>query len=72
MAGLFPGQTGAFLDAYQRATSMWKRDALEAAWAAGLWVRAFNAKKFAIRGVVTLDIEEAIARAARAGLDWRP
>jgi hypothetical protein len=65
-------QTAAFLDGYQSATSTWEPDALEAAWAAGLWVRAFNAKKFAIRGVVTLEVDEAVDRAARAGLDWRP
>jgi hypothetical protein len=53
-----PGQPAAtvdesarFLDAYQhRAGGTWSHDERRAAWAAGLWVRAFNAKKDAVAG----------------------
>lgn len=44
-------QSTAFLEAYQDAsTGRWDRRAHQAAWAAGLWVRAFNAKKDAADG----------------------
>jgi hypothetical protein len=65
-------QTAAFLEAYQHAVGRWwSPDEIEAAWAAGLWVRAFNAKKYIHHGYVTLDPAEAADRAARAGLDWQ-
>ncbi|MBM2616480.1 hypothetical protein JIG36_13025 [Actinoplanes sp. LDG1-06] len=39
-------ESQAFLDAYQGASGRpWTADEIGAAWAAGLWVRAFNAKK---------------------------
>ena len=39
-------ETEAFVDAYQRARGrVWSREELELCWAAGLWVRIFNAKK---------------------------
>jgi Ser/Thr protein kinase RdoA (MazF antagonist) len=44
-------QTGDFLAAYQRGSARpWTRNDVEAAWAAGLWVRTFNAKKAAVGG----------------------
>lgn len=65
-------QVEAFLGAYQRAVGRWwSPDEREVAWAAGLWVRAFNAKKYIHRGFVTLDQPEAAERAIRAGLDWQ-
>lgn len=44
-------QSAAFIDAYERAAGVhWDRAARRAAWAAGLWVRLFNAKKAAAAG----------------------
>ena len=43
-------QSAAFLEAYARARDRpWSDDELELAWAAGLWVRIFNAKKATLR-----------------------
>jgi len=39
------GQTGAFLDAYRRGRPSWDEDATELAYAAGLWVLLYNARK---------------------------
>jgi hypothetical protein len=65
-------QTNAFLETYQHAVGRWwSPDDLEVAWAAGLWVRAFNAKKYIHLGHVTLAPAESADRAARAGLDWQ-
>jgi len=62
-------QTAAFLDAYQRATSRTlPADAIEAAWAAGLWLRAFNEKKWRLDGAVALEPDEATERLRRAGV----
>jgi Ser/Thr protein kinase RdoA (MazF antagonist) len=39
-------ESAAFLDAYQNAAGrVWSHDEIEASWAAGLWVYAFNTKK---------------------------
>ncbi len=44
-------QSSQFIDAYQRATGLrWTRQMHQLAWATGLWVRAFNAKKDAADG----------------------
>lgn len=42
--------TGAFLDGYQAAAGAWTRTQLQTAWAAGLWVRLFDAKKDLVAG----------------------
>jgi hypothetical protein len=47
-------------------------DRIEEVWAAGTWIRAFNAKKFLLDGFDTLSLAEAEERARRAGLPWRP
>jgi aminoglycoside phosphotransferase (APT) family kinase protein len=62
-------QTEAFLDAYQRARAVrWNTDQLGAAWAAGLWVLAFNAKKAALSGEIDqLDRADAAQRLRHAG-----
>ncbi len=64
-------QTDAFLAEYQRATKQcWPADDVEVAWAAGLWVMAFNAKKAAVRdGPDALEgrREKLAARLARTG-----
>jgi hypothetical protein len=43
---------------------------IEEAWAAGTWIRAFNAKKFLLDGLDTLSLAEAAERARRADLGW--
>lgn len=43
-------QTEQFIDAYQTASGHWSEHDRAAAWAAGLWVRLFNAKKDASDG----------------------
>jgi hypothetical protein len=44
-------QSAAFIDAYEQAAAVhWAQPARQAAWAAGLWVRLFNAKKDAAAG----------------------
>jgi hypothetical protein len=71
-AGPFPSiaQTAAFLEAYQRAAGgAWPPDEVGAAWAAGLWVRAFNEKKWRLDGHVALDEAEAAQRLRLAGAD---
>jgi len=65
-------QTEAFLDAYADARGLsWSRDDREVCWAAGLWVRVFNAKKasFDPRAgqVVPAFRDEAMDRLRRAG-----
>ncbi len=66
------GQTEQFLDGYADARGRpWSRDELEAAWAAGLWNRAFDAKKAGLVGDDTdliLTRSEGAERARRAGL----
>jgi hypothetical protein len=40
-----------FLDCYRERRGLeWSREEVEVAWAAGLWVRAFDAKKAYVRG----------------------
>ena len=64
-------QSEAFLVAYRAARSLpWSHDDRRAAWAAGLWVRAFNAKKRIVRGAdpdADLTRREAEQRIARLG-----
>jgi len=65
-------QTEQFLDGYADARGRpWSRDELEAAWAAGLWNRAFDAKKASLVGDdpdQILTRSEGAERARRAGL----
>jgi hypothetical protein len=63
-------QSEALLTAYQKASAReWSADEVEASWAAGLWVRAFNAKKAALDGHLDkLDHDEARQRLRRAGI----
>jgi aminoglycoside phosphotransferase (APT) family kinase protein len=67
------GQTADFLAAYQAASrAHWDRRDLHCAWAAGLWVRLFNAKKDAASGggpQLDLLAAEVSERLARAGID---
>jgi hypothetical protein len=65
-------QTEAFLDAYERARGrVWSREDLERCWAAGLWVRIFNAKKATLRTRESDSLErlavEVAERLRRAG-----
>jgi Ser/Thr protein kinase RdoA (MazF antagonist) len=61
-------QTASFIEAYQRAAGRaWLPDEIGAAWAAGLWVLAFNEKKWRIDGQVALESSEAAERLRRAG-----
>jgi Phosphotransferase enzyme family len=66
-------QSAAFIDAYEQAAGVhWTQPARQAAWAAGLWVRLFNAKKQAAAGGGRrLDrlSGEIAQRRERAGLD---
>lgn len=60
-------ESAAFLDAYQRAAGrMWSADEVEASWAAGLWVYAFNAKKASLDAQPWLSPDEAEQRLALA------
>jgi hypothetical protein len=67
-------QTGQFLAAYEQARGRpWRADERLAGWAAGLWVRAFNAKKEHLDGGgPQLDrlAGEVTERAGRAGIAW--
>jgi len=66
-------QSEEFLDAYQHARGrLFSPGQIEEAWAAGTWIRAFNAKKYLLDGVATLSAAEAGERARRAGLGWTP
>lgn len=66
-------QSAAFIDVYQQAAgAAWTKPARRAAWAAGLWVRLFNAKKNAAAGGgPQLDrlADEIAQRLELAGLD---
>lgn len=67
--GASVAQTEAFIESYQRASGRaWSRAEVQVAWAAGLWVRAFNAKKASLDGLATLARAEAAERSRRAGL----
>ena len=65
-------QTERFLEAYIDASGRrWTSDEVRAAWAAGLWTRAFDAKKVSLVGEsphAALTPEEAQQRNRRAGL----
>lgn len=68
-----PAESAAFLDAYATARGRpWSPEERRASWAAGLWVRAFNAKKAFVRNpsspVVGHLERELAARMAEAGL----
>jgi aminoglycoside phosphotransferase (APT) family kinase protein len=68
-AGAGVGQSEAFLDAYQEARGVaFSPNEIEETWAAGTWIRAFNAKKFLLDGLDTLSPAEAAERARRARL----
>jgi hypothetical protein len=62
-----------FLTAYEQARGRpWTAPERQACWAAGLWVRTFNAKKERLEGgSPQLDrlAEEVTERSSRAGLD---
>jgi hypothetical protein len=63
-------ETELFLDAYQRARGVaFTREELSAAWAAGLWTRAFNAKKTRVHRAAETEAfaDEAWERLRRAG-----
>ena len=64
-------ESQAFIDAYRTARGQtWDADDLSRAWAAGLWIRAFNAKKRIARGLAPdpdLTEDEANERLTRAG-----
>ena len=67
--GATVAQTELFLDAYQQASGhAFSPRRIEEAWAAGVWIRAFNGKKFLLDGVATLSRTEALERARRGGL----
>ncbi len=60
-------ESAAFLEAYQRAAGRaWSADEVEASWAAGLWVYAYNAKKASLDGHQWLSPAEAEERLALA------
>jgi hypothetical protein len=67
-----PAQSEQFLTAYERASGhSWTDRDIGAAWAAGLWTRAFDAKKASLVGAdpaATLTKTEAKERARIAGL----
>jgi hypothetical protein len=61
-------ESAAFLEAYQRAAGRrWNAAEVEAAWAAGLWVYAFNTKKASLDGEPWLETDEAHERLRLAG-----
>lgn len=62
-------QSEAFLEAYQRARGRaFPPEQIAQTWAAGAWIRAFNAKKFLLDGLDSLSPGEARERARRAWL----
>jgi Ser/Thr protein kinase RdoA (MazF antagonist) len=61
-------ESAAFIEAYQHAAGRrWDLDEIQASWAAGLWVYAFNAKKASLDGGSWLSPAEADERLDRAG-----
>ena len=61
------GQSVVFLDAYQSARGRrFSPDEVAQCWAAGLWIRAFNAKKFLLDGLETLSPAQGAERLRRA------
>jgi hypothetical protein len=68
-AGASVERTEAFLDRYQDARGRRFDPAeLQLCWAAGLWVRAFNAKKFHLDNFDALGRDEAEVRMRHAGI----
>ena len=66
-------ESAAFVNAYQRAAGRrWSTAEVQASWAAGLWVYAFNTKKASLDGVPWLDRDEAVERLSRAGAYREP
>jgi hypothetical protein len=74
-AAVFPGwggpgtatleDTTAFLRAYEQARGYhWSREEREVCWAAGLWIRAYNAKKDAVDGHGGVLLERLVSEAA--------
>jgi Phosphotransferase enzyme family len=74
-AAVFPGrggpgmatleETAAFLQAYEQARGhRWSRADREVCWAAGLWIRAYNAKKDAVDGNGGVLLERLASEAA--------
>jgi hypothetical protein len=60
-------ESEAFIEAYQNAARRrWSADEVQASWAAGLWVYAFNAKKASLDGGSWLEPGEAAERLRRA------
>ena len=68
--GASVGQSEAFLEAYQsvRERARSARLELQLCWAAGLWVLAFNAKKFHLDGLDVLTPPDARSRMRLAGI----
>jgi hypothetical protein len=67
--GASAGQSEAFLEAYQSARERaFSQAELQLCWAAGLWVLAFNAKKFHLDGFDVLGRAEAESRMRLAGI----
>ncbi|MEY9894973.1 hypothetical protein ABIA31_008661 [Catenulispora sp. MAP5-51] len=67
-AGASLDQSQDFLDAYQQARGRrYSAEQIQETWAAGLWIRAFNAKKFLLDGLSTLTPVEAEERLRRTG-----
>lgn len=61
-------ESAAFVEAYQQiAGRRWSVDEVQASWAAGLWVYAFNAKKASLDGDAWLDPAEGAERLRLAG-----
>ncbi|MCX5009231.1 hypothetical protein OHB05_42715 [Streptomyces sp. NBC_00638] len=68
-AGASVERTEAFLEEYQTARGRALNDnELQLCWAAGLWVRAFNAKKFHLDNFDVLRRDEAETRMRHAGI----
>jgi hypothetical protein len=68
-AGASAAQSAAFLGAYQDACGRaFSAAEIQLCWAAGLWVLAFNAKKFHLDGLAVLGRTEAELRMRRAGI----
>jgi Ser/Thr protein kinase RdoA (MazF antagonist) len=70
ITGATTAETEAFLDAYQEASGrVWGAEETWSAWAAGLWVLAFNAKKASLDGDTwALSHDDAVQRLHRSGL----
>jgi len=66
-AGASLDQSQDFIDAYQQARGRgFSAREIEETWAAGLWIRTFNAKKFLLDGLDTLSPVEAAERLRRS------